>query len=47
MLGEGREVVKDRQQEAERGLQYPTPFSAYCKDINILYIKGKLNILSI
>ena len=31
--------VKDRQQEAERGLRYLIFFSGYCLHINILYMK--------
>ena len=39
--------VKDRQQEAERDLQYLTLFSSYCMHINILYKKWKLIFVSI
>ena len=31
--------LKDRQQEAERGLRYLTLFSSYCMHISITYIK--------
>ena len=37
---------KDRQQEAERDLQYFTLFSCYCKDMKALYMKREIIFLS-